>query len=45
MTCDRPYSAARSPEEALAECRAHSGTQFAPFAVEALAEVHEAAAR
>ena len=36
MTSDRPYSAARSTAEALAECRRHSGAQFVPFAVDAL---------
>jgi HD-GYP domain-containing protein (c-di-GMP phosphodiesterase class II) len=45
MTSDRPYSAARSAEAAVAECREHRGRQFAPFAVDALAEVHDAAAR
>ena len=28
MTSDRPYSAARSTADALAECREHSGAQF-----------------
>jgi diguanylate cyclase (GGDEF)-like protein/PAS domain S-box-containing protein len=45
MTCDRPYSAARSAEEALAECDDLRGRQFAPFAVDALAQVHAAPAR
>jgi diguanylate cyclase (GGDEF)-like protein len=45
MTCDRPYSAARSAREALDECLELRGRQFAPFAVDALAQVHEAAAR
>jgi HD-GYP domain-containing protein (c-di-GMP phosphodiesterase class II) len=37
MTSDRPYRAARSAEEALAELRTCSGTQFDPAVVEALA--------
>jgi diguanylate cyclase (GGDEF)-like protein len=45
MTSDRPYSAARSPGAALAECRQCSGRQFVPFAVEALAQIHQAPAR
>jgi putative nucleotidyltransferase with HDIG domain len=37
ITSWRPYGAPRSPEEALAECRASAGTQFWPSAVIALA--------
>jgi putative nucleotidyltransferase with HDIG domain len=36
LTSDRPYRAARGVDEALAELRAHTGTQFAPEVVEAL---------
>jgi diguanylate cyclase (GGDEF)-like protein/PAS domain S-box-containing protein len=36
MTTARPYRAARSPERALAELRAHAGTQFDPTVVEVL---------
>ncbi len=40
MTSDRIYTSARLSEtDALAECRAHSGTQFWPPAVAALASV------
>jgi HD-GYP domain-containing protein (c-di-GMP phosphodiesterase class II) len=39
MTSDRPYRAARSPEEALDELRACSGAQFDPAVVAALAAV------
>jgi HD-GYP domain-containing protein (c-di-GMP phosphodiesterase class II) len=39
ITSDRPYRAARSPEEALAELRAGSGSQFDPLVVDALVEV------
>jgi diguanylate cyclase (GGDEF)-like protein len=39
MTSDRPYRAALSQEEALAELRRHSGTQFDPKVVEALLAV------
>ena len=35
MISERPYSRARSPEEALAELRACAGTQFDPVIVEA----------
>ena len=37
MTTDRPYRAARSPEESLAELRRCAGTQFDADVVEALA--------
>jgi putative nucleotidyltransferase with HDIG domain len=37
MTTDRPYRAARTAEEALAELRRCAGTQFDPAVVEALA--------
>jgi len=39
MTTDRPYRAARSREEALAELHACSGTQFDPRVVDALVRV------
>ena len=39
MTTDRPYRAARSPEEALAELELCAGTQFDPDVVSALAAV------
>jgi two-component system cell cycle response regulator len=35
MTAGRPYRAARSPEEALAELRREAGTQFDPAVVDA----------
>ena len=34
MTSERPYSAPRTPQEALEELRRHSGTQFDPAIVE-----------
>ena len=36
MTSDRPYRAALPVEEAIAELRRHSGTQFDPKVVDAL---------
>jgi GAF domain-containing protein len=39
MTSDRPYRAALSLEDALAELRRHAGTQFDPRVVEALLAV------
>jgi diguanylate cyclase (GGDEF)-like protein len=39
MTTDRPYSAARSPEEAAAELRRSSGAHFDPQVVDALLAV------
>jgi diguanylate cyclase (GGDEF)-like protein len=39
MTCDRPYSAARLPEDAVAELRRSAGSHFDPAVVEALVEV------
>jgi HD-GYP domain-containing protein (c-di-GMP phosphodiesterase class II) len=39
MTTDRPYRAALSPEEALAELERCAGTQFDPEVVAALADV------
>ena len=41
MTTDRPYRAAMSHEEALAELRANSGSQFDPNVVAALIRVIE----
>ena len=41
MTAGRPYRPARSPEEALAEILAHSGTQFDPELVEIFKELWE----
>jgi HD-GYP domain-containing protein (c-di-GMP phosphodiesterase class II) len=42
MTTDRPYRAARTPEEALAELERCSGTQFDPQVVAALLRVNAA---
>ena len=39
MTSDRPYRAALSLEEAVAELRRHAGTQFDPRVIEALLAV------
>ena len=39
MTTNRPYSAARSPEEAAAELRRSSGAHFDPVVVDALLAV------
>jgi diguanylate cyclase (GGDEF)-like protein len=39
MTCDRPYSVARTPIEALTELRLASGTQFDPRVVEAFCQL------
>jgi HD-GYP domain-containing protein (c-di-GMP phosphodiesterase class II) len=39
MTTDRPYRRAMSVDKALAELRAHAGTQFCPPVVEALIEL------
>ena len=39
MTSARPYRAAGSAEDALAECARESGAQFAPWAVDALIAV------
>ena len=36
ITTDRPYRAARTPAEAVAELQAHRGTQFDPDVVDAL---------
>jgi HD-GYP domain-containing protein (c-di-GMP phosphodiesterase class II) len=41
ITSKRPYRGPRSPEEALEEIRAHSGTQFDPRIVRALEEAFE----
>jgi len=41
MTTDRPYRKALTQEEALAELRACSSTQFDPTVVEALLELIE----
>jgi HD-GYP domain-containing protein (c-di-GMP phosphodiesterase class II) len=42
MTTDRPYRAARTPEEALAELQRCSGTHFDPQVVDALMRVNGA---
>ena len=42
MTASRPYSIPKSPDEALAECRALAGTQFTDAAVRVLVTVLEA---
>jgi putative nucleotidyltransferase with HDIG domain len=39
LTSDRPYRAARTPEQALEEVRAHTGTQFCPIVVGALEQL------
>ena len=39
IRCDRPYRAGRSADEAIAEIRRCSGTQFDPAVAEALGEV------
>jgi HD-GYP domain-containing protein (c-di-GMP phosphodiesterase class II) len=41
MIRDRPYCAARTPEEAIAELRSCSGTQFEPQVVDAVIAVVE----
>jgi len=41
MTTDRSYRKGRSPEAALAEMQANSGTQFDPAVVDALTEIIE----
>jgi len=43
MTADRPYRLAMEPDQALAEVREASGSQFDPMIVSALAEAVEAA--
>ncbi|MDQ4036068.1 MAG: diguanylate cyclase [Chloroflexota bacterium] len=43
MVHDRPYSAALSHEQALAELRTHAGTQFDPEVVEVFCTVYAAA--
>jgi two-component system, cell cycle response regulator len=45
MTSERPYRAAMRPEEALAELRRCSGTQFDPDVVLAFCRLHEAVAQ
>lgn len=42
MTSNRPYRAATSAERAIAELRAHAGTQFDPAVVAVLTDVLEA---
>jgi HD-GYP domain-containing protein (c-di-GMP phosphodiesterase class II) len=44
MTTDRPYRAARTGEEALAELRRCAGTQFDPAVVDAICRVEQASA-
>jgi HD-GYP domain-containing protein (c-di-GMP phosphodiesterase class II) len=44
MTAGRPYRAARSPEQALAELQACAGSQFDPAVVHAWCAVHERSA-
>jgi HD-GYP domain-containing protein (c-di-GMP phosphodiesterase class II) len=41
MTSDRPYAAARTSAEALAECVRGAGTHFAPEVVETLVATWE----
>ncbi len=41
MTSDRPYRAGMAPEQAIAELKAHAGTQFDPAVVAALARLWE----
>ena len=43
MTTDRPYSAARSLEDATAEVVRNRGTQFAPVVVDAFVTLVERA--
>ncbi len=43
MTTTRSYRSAMTPEAALQEVRAHSGTQFDPAVVEALMRIEEPA--
>jgi len=43
MTTTRSYRSAMTPQAALQEVRAHSGTQFDPAVVEALARIEERA--
>ncbi|MBM4131061.1 HD domain-containing protein, partial [bacterium] len=45
LTKDRPFRAGLPPSPALAEIRAHAGTQFDPRVVDALAELVEPARR
>jgi putative nucleotidyltransferase with HDIG domain len=40
LTTDRPYRGARRLVEAMAEIRAHTGTQFCPLVVTALEQLH-----
>lgn len=40
MTSDRPYRPARRLGDALAEIRAHTGTQFCPLVVTALEQLY-----
>jgi len=41
ITSPRPYGRPRSSAQAMAECRAHSGTQFWPPAIHALTQIIE----
>jgi len=41
ITHDRPYRAARTPDEAVREISSYAGTQFSPTVVAALTQLHE----
>ena len=41
ITSDRPYRAARTIDEAMAELLAASGSQFSPDVVNAMVRLHE----
>ncbi len=44
MTSERPYRRPVGPDEAMRECERHSGSQFDPLVVAALARLHAAGA-